>query len=188
MLKIFYFCSLCDFGVLWLGSVLWLSSSSGSSYVYFLFNMVQSGCGCFSNCWFYFSPFQGLIRGSLHHLQLLCFLTPFQVNLASQGLLFFTCLCSCLLHLFPFLILGFLCRYWNYLRKQTFVLESYTTNVNWIMNRALFTSHCYLSWGFVAPYIMSMIHITAALRIYIKGYSLEETSFTSGGEHTTFPF
>ncbi|XP_030952359.1 uncharacterized protein LOC115975635 isoform X1 [Quercus lobata] len=72
-------------------------------------------------------------------------------------------------------------RYWNYLRKQTFVLESYTTNVNWIMNRALFTSHCYLSWGFVAPYIMSMIHITAALRIYIKGYSLEETSFTSGG-------
>ncbi|XP_062149076.1 uncharacterized protein LOC133857757 isoform X2 [Alnus glutinosa] len=72
-------------------------------------------------------------------------------------------------------------RYWNYLRKQTFVLESYTTKVNWIMNRALFTSHCYLSWGFVAPYFMSMIHITAALRIYIKGYSLEETTLTSGG-------
>jgi hypothetical protein len=83
---------------------------------------------------------------------------------------------------------GFLCRYWNYLRKQTFVLESYTTKVNWIMNRALFTSHCYLSWGFVAPYFMSMTHITAALRIYIKGYSLEETTLTSGGEHTTFPF
>ncbi|KAK9991516.1 hypothetical protein SO802_026501 [Lithocarpus litseifolius] len=78
-------------------------------------------------------------------------------------------------------------RYWNYLRKQTFVLESYTTNVVYIMNRALFTSHCYLSWGFVAPYIMSMFHITAALRIYIKRYSFEETSFTSGGEHTTFP-
>ncbi|XP_059432562.1 uncharacterized protein LOC132165887 isoform X2 [Corylus avellana] len=72
-------------------------------------------------------------------------------------------------------------RYWNYLRKQTFVLESYTTKVNWIMNRALFTTHCYLSWGFVAPYFMSMIHITAALRIYIKGYSLEETALTSGG-------
>ncbi|GMY36115.1 Ceramide glucosyltransferase, nucleotide-diphospho-sugar transferase [Fagus crenata] len=72
-------------------------------------------------------------------------------------------------------------RYWNYLRKQTFVLESYTTKVNWIMNRALFTTHCYLSWGFVAPYFMSLIHVTAALRIYIKGYSLEETTFASGG-------
>jgi len=72
-------------------------------------------------------------------------------------------------------------RYWNYLRKQTFVLESYTTKVNWIMNRALFTTHCYLSWGFVAPYVMSLIHITAALRVYIKGYSLEETTLTSAG-------
>ncbi|XP_048321111.1 uncharacterized protein LOC107425495 [Ziziphus jujuba] len=72
-------------------------------------------------------------------------------------------------------------RYWNYLRKQTFVLESYATKVNWVMNRALFTSHCYLSWGFVAPYVMGMIHITAALRIFIKGYTVEETMITSGG-------
>lgn len=72
-------------------------------------------------------------------------------------------------------------RYWNYLRKQTFVLESYTSHVNKIMNRALFTSHCYLSWGFVAPYFMSMIHVVAALRFYAKGYSLEETGFSSVG-------
>ncbi|OWM66078.1 hypothetical protein CDL15_Pgr015505 [Punica granatum] len=72
-------------------------------------------------------------------------------------------------------------RYWNYLRKQTFVLESYTTKVNWIMNRALFTSHCYLSWGFVAPYLMAVVHVTAALRVYVKGYRLEETSLTSTG-------
>ncbi|XP_062090904.1 uncharacterized protein LOC133797115 isoform X1 [Humulus lupulus] len=72
-------------------------------------------------------------------------------------------------------------RYWNYLRKQTFVLESYTSSVNWIMNRALFTTHCYLSWGFVMPYIMSTIHITAALRIYIKGYTFDEAGITSGG-------
>ncbi|GFP86740.1 hypothetical protein PHJA_000817800, partial [Phtheirospermum japonicum] len=62
-------------------------------------------------------------------------------------------------------------RYWNYLRKQTFVLESYTTKVNWIMNRALFFTHFYLSWGFVAPYFMSGIHLAAALRFYYKGYS-----------------
>ncbi|XP_022960956.1 uncharacterized protein LOC111461602 isoform X1 [Cucurbita moschata] len=72
-------------------------------------------------------------------------------------------------------------RYWNYLRKQTFVLESYISHVNKIMNRALFTSHCYLSWGFVAPYFMSMIHVAAALRFYTKGYSLEEAGFSSVG-------
>ncbi|KAF8388869.1 hypothetical protein HHK36_025550 [Tetracentron sinense] len=72
-------------------------------------------------------------------------------------------------------------RYWNYLRKQTFVLESYTTKVNWIMNRALFSIHCYLSWGFVAPYIMAMIHIAAVIRIHLKEHAFEKTVFTSGG-------
>ncbi|XP_075509005.1 uncharacterized protein LOC142545617 isoform X1 [Primulina tabacum] len=72
-------------------------------------------------------------------------------------------------------------RYWNYLRKQTFVLESYTTKVNWIMNRALFSTHCYLSWGFVTPYIMSAIHVAAALRFYSKGYSLGEATFPCSG-------
>ena len=55
------------------------------------------------------------------------------------------------------------------------------------MNRALFTTHCYLSWGFVAPYVMAMIHVAAALSFYNKEYSLEESTYTSGGEHTTFP-
>ncbi|KAI3915358.1 hypothetical protein MKX01_035617 [Papaver californicum] len=71
-------------------------------------------------------------------------------------------------------------RYWNYLRKQTFVLESYIDRVNWIMNRALFTVHFYLSWGFVAPYIMAMIHTAAALRGYFRGYSFDGTSTTGG--------
>lgn len=51
------------------------------------------------------------------------------------------------------------------------------------MNRALFISHCYLSWGFVAPYVMASVHVTAALRAYIKGYSFEETNLTHVGEH-----
>ncbi|KAK7314404.1 hypothetical protein VNO77_32926 [Canavalia gladiata] len=72
-------------------------------------------------------------------------------------------------------------RYWNYLRKQTFVLESYVTKVNRIMNRALFAVHCYLSWGFVAPYVMATIHVVAALRFQLKGYSLEEMTYSSGG-------
>ncbi|XP_009766812.1 uncharacterized protein [Nicotiana sylvestris] len=72
-------------------------------------------------------------------------------------------------------------RYWNYLRKQTFVLESYTTKVNWIMNRALFTTHCYLSWGFVTPYVMAGIHVAAALRFYFKGYSPDDTVLKCNG-------
>ncbi|KAH1067653.1 hypothetical protein J1N35_032640 [Gossypium stocksii] len=72
-------------------------------------------------------------------------------------------------------------RYWNYLRKQTFVLESYISTINWLMNRALFLTHFYLSWGFVAPYFMAMVHVAAALQIYIKGYSYGETTCTSGG-------
>ncbi|KAK6158983.1 hypothetical protein DH2020_006297 [Rehmannia glutinosa] len=74
-------------------------------------------------------------------------------------------------------------RYWNYLRKQTFVLESYTTKVNWIMNRALFSTHCYLSWGFVTPYVMSGLHLAAALRLYSKGYSFGEESLPYTGEY-----
>ena len=72
-------------------------------------------------------------------------------------------------------------RYWNYLRKQTFVLESYTTKVNRIMNRALFAVHCYLSWGFVSPYVMATVHVAAALLFHFKGYSLEEIDYISGG-------
>ncbi|KAK8581770.1 hypothetical protein V6N12_071979 [Hibiscus sabdariffa] len=72
-------------------------------------------------------------------------------------------------------------RYWNYLRKQTFVLESYISKVNWLMNRALFSTHCYLSWGFVAPYVMAMVHVAAALQLYMKGYSYGETTCTTGG-------
>ncbi|KAL0410598.1 UNVERIFIED_CONTAM: hypothetical protein Slati_3649500 [Sesamum latifolium] len=77
-------------------------------------------------------------------------------------------------------------RYWNYLRKQTFVLESYTTRVNWIMNRALFSTHCYLSWGFVAPYLMSGIHVAAALRLYFKGVVVGWKPCNMYGYRTSF--
>ncbi|KAL7597921.1 hypothetical protein Lser_V15G25662 [Lactuca serriola] len=70
-----------------------------------------------------------------------------------------------------------LSRYWNYLRKQTFVLESYTTYENWIRNRALFCTHCYLSWGFVAPYVMAVFHVVAAIRLKLNEYFLEDHIF-----------
>ncbi|KAJ0972394.1 hypothetical protein J5N97_020353 [Dioscorea zingiberensis] len=72
-------------------------------------------------------------------------------------------------------------RYWNYLRKQTFVLESYISNVNWLMNRALFSSHCYLSWGFVCPYLMAMIHFLAAVRAPYSDHLSRELKESSCG-------
>ncbi|CAA7411000.1 unnamed protein product [Spirodela intermedia] len=72
-------------------------------------------------------------------------------------------------------------RYWNYLRKQTFVLESYISDVNWLMNRALFFSHCYLSWGFVCPYVMAMVHIVTAIRARFGDYPFNETTASSTG-------
>ncbi|RHN43619.1 putative ceramide glucosyltransferase [Medicago truncatula] len=70
-------------------------------------------------------------------------------------------------------------RYWNYLRKQTFALESYTTNINWMMNRALSGVHCYVSWALVASFLMAMIHLAAVFRFYSKGYSLEEMAYSA---------
>ncbi|XP_078445814.1 nucleotide-diphospho-sugar transferases superfamily protein isoform X2 [Wolffia australiana] len=61
-------------------------------------------------------------------------------------------------------------RYWNYLRKQTFVLESYISDINWLMNRALFFSHCYLSWGFVCPYLIAAVHVITAVRARYSSY------------------
>ncbi|CAA6669556.1 unnamed protein product [Spirodela intermedia] len=72
-------------------------------------------------------------------------------------------------------------RYWNYLRKQTFVLESYISRVNWLMNRALFSSHCYLSWGFFCPYFMAAVHVAAALRARFSDYPFKESTSSSCG-------
>jgi len=72
-------------------------------------------------------------------------------------------------------------RYWNYLRKQTFVLESYISSVNWIMNRALFSVHCYLSWGFAVPYFMAIIHLAAAFRAQYSEHPLKDIATLSCG-------
>ncbi|KAJ6799806.1 uncharacterized protein M6B38_203675 [Iris pallida] len=72
-------------------------------------------------------------------------------------------------------------RYWNYLRKQTFVLESYISSVNWLMNRALFSTHIYLSWGFVLPYFMAIVHLATALRAPYSEHLLKEIISPSCG-------
>eukprot|EP00250_Pteridium_aquilinum_P006173 c16146_g1_i1 orf=125-1678(+) len=67
-------------------------------------------------------------------------------------------------------------QYWNYLRKQTFVLESYNTYVNWLMNRALFYSHCWLSWSFVLPFVMSAVQLLSLPRFVFGNPNLKSES------------
>jgi hypothetical protein len=56
-----------------------------------------------------------------------------------------------------------------------------------MMNRALFTSHCYLSWGLVWPYIMALVHVLTALR---APYSeiVKEASESSCGQCSHFMY
>lgn len=79
-------------------------------------------------------------------------------------------------------------RYWNYLRKQTFVLESYVSNVNWMMNRALFATHCYLSWGFICPYAMALVHVAAFVRAPYSAIVKEASDSSFGLKLVSFLF
>ena len=71
-------------------------------------------------------------------------------------------------------------RYWNYLRKQTIVLETYNTTFNYWMNRGLFFVHCWLSWSFVFPYITTLIHLIVALRVLMGAPTVTYSSCTTG--------
>lgn len=75
-------------------------------------------------------------------------------------------------------------QYWNYLRKQTFVLESYNTHVNWLMNRALFYSHCWLSWSFVLPFVMSAVQLLSLFRFFVSSPYLKKDLITTGSVFT----
>lgn len=125
-----------------------------------------------------YMPLQGSTKGLLHHHQLLSFLILLPVILAFQGN--WDLDPRFLMHIHSYS--SIFCRYWNYLRKQTFVLESYISNVNWLMNRALFSSHCYLSWGFVWPYFMALTHFLAALRSLYSDRLSRELKVSSCGE------
>ncbi|KAG0616937.1 hypothetical protein M758_5G153300 [Ceratodon purpureus] len=71
-------------------------------------------------------------------------------------------------------------RYWNYLRKQTIVLETYNTTFNYWMNRGLFFVHCWLSWSFVFPYITTSLHLMVAMRVLMGGSPEVYSSCTTG--------
>lgn len=76
--------------------------------------------------------------------------------------------------------LCFSCRYWNYLQKQTIVLETYNTTYNYWMNRGLFFLHCWASWSFVFPYLTSCVHLLVAMRMLMGASAELYSSWTTG--------
>jgi hypothetical protein len=42
-------------------------------------------------------------------------------------------------------------RWWNYLRRQLYVLDTYSNAHNRRTNHVMALLHCYGSWGFVIP-------------------------------------
>jgi hypothetical protein len=44
-----------------------------------------------------------------------------------------------------------LVRYWNYLRRQLYVMDTYVSPHNRRVNHAMLALHTYLSWTFVLP-------------------------------------
>lgn len=64
-------------------------------------------------------------------------------------------------------------KYWNYLRRQLYVLDTYSSTSNRITNYSLAALHCYGSWGYCIPLYLVAAHaliglITVALDGVVK--------------------
>ena len=48
-------------------------------------------------------------------------------------------------------------RYWNYLRRQLYVMDTYACAAAQRTNHAMLALHSYLSWAFVAPAMLALL-------------------------------
>ena len=55
-------------------------------------------------------------------------------------------------------------QFWNYLRRQLYVMDTYASSHNRRLNHIMLALHCYLSWAFVAPAVIDSLQ--AAMWIY----------------------
>lgn len=58
-------------------------------------------------------------------------------------------------------------RYWNYLRRQTYVLETYSSLFNCVLNRVLLVMHSLLSMGFTFPLFIACLHSLALVYLSV---------------------
>ena len=59
-------------------------------------------------------------------------------------------------------------RYWNYLRRQLYVLDTYANLHNRCSNYALAVLHCYGSWGFCLPVLFAAYRIMSSIVVSLS--------------------
>lgn len=63
--------------------------------------------------------------------------------------------------------------YWNYLRRQLFVMDTYASAHNQRVNHTMLALHCYLSWAIVIPLFTGEIRaLSLSLLARTCGWSL----------------
>ena len=77
-------------------------------------------------------------------------------------------------------------RYWNYLRRQLVVLDTYASDHNRRTNHVMAVLHCYFSWAFVLPIVLVcakiVVHIVALLAIHLVTNNNNNSSFVLPSE------
>ena len=57
-------------------------------------------------------------------------------------------------------------QFWNYLRRQLYVMDTYCNAHNRSLNHTMLALHSYLSWAFILPLVLTVAEVlTAVLRL-----------------------
>ena len=54
-------------------------------------------------------------------------------------------------------------QFWNYLRRQLYVMDTYCNAHNRSLNHTMLALHSYLSWAFILPLMMTIAEVFAAV-------------------------
>ena len=74
-------------------------------------------------------------------------------------------------------------QFWNYQRRQLYVMDTYCNAHNRRLNHIMLALHCYLSWAFVIALVLTGLELITALT-----WSAADTQVSSGDAHTALRF
>ena len=69
-------------------------------------------------------------------------------------------------------------QFWNYQRRQLYVMDTYCNAHNRRLNHIMLALHCYLSWAFIIALFLTGLEVISSLIQRIIG-----TEVSSGGAH-----
>lgn len=52
-------------------------------------------------------------------------------------------------------------QFWNYLRRQLYVMDTYYNTHNRSLNHTMLALHGYLSWAFIVPFVLTVLELIA---------------------------